>query len=201
MIGIIDYGLGNLVAFENALARLRIANRRVHRPEDLVGCSKLIFPGVGSFDFAMKCFNESGLREPLDLLVRSAELPVLGVCVGMQMFANSSEEGTTEGLGWIPGRVRSMRTPAQNLPVPHMGWNDVTSKRSPETSLCETGDEFYFLHSYHFETETKDSSLATSIHGSEFSCVVGAGAVVGVQFHPEKSHQAGARLLRRFWEK
>jgi imidazole glycerol-phosphate synthase subunit HisH len=200
MIGLIDYGLGNLVAFENALGRLRIPHRRVQKPEDLAECSKLIFPGVGSFDFAMKSFNDSGLRDPLDQLVRSGEVPVLGVCVGMQMFANGSDEGTTLGLGWIPGQVRSMRASVQNLPIPHMGWNDVTARSGPENSLVETGDEFYFLHSYYFDPESKDSSLATSNHEHEFSCVVGSAAVIGVQFHPEKSHQAGSRLLRRFWE-
>ena len=126
MITIVDYGLGNIRAFLNVYRRLNIDAKTATKPQELEGAAKVVLPGVGSFDHAMEQLQRSGMRETLDDLVLNRRVPILGVCVGMQMLARSSEEGTSPGLGWIPGTVRSLGAlTGQRLPLPHMGWNDV----------------------------------------------------------------------------
>jgi imidazole glycerol-phosphate synthase subunit HisH len=163
----------------------------------------VILPGVGAFDHAMERLEQSGMRPALDELVLGRRTPVLGVCVGMQMLAQGSDEGSRRGLGWIDGHVRAFRSwePARQLPVPHMGWNDV--RPSAATGLFRELDadaRFYFLHSFFFECARQDDVLARSPYGADFSSAVGHDNVYGVQFHPEKSHHFGTRLLRNFAE-
>jgi glutamine amidotransferase len=163
----------------------------------------VILPGVGAFDHAMEQLEQSGMRAPLDDLVLERRAPVLGVCVGMQMLAHGSDEGRRPGLGWIDGHVRAFRSwePARHLPVPHMGWNDV--RPTSGTGLFrELGADarFYFLHSFFFECTSPEDVRAVSPYGADFSAAVGHGNVHGVQFHPEKSHHFGTRLLRNFAE-
>jgi glutamine amidotransferase len=198
MIGVIDYGLGNVQAFLNVYKRLNIAAFGVSRPEQLATAAKIILPGVGAFDHAMERLDQSGLRDALsDRVVRDGA-PVLGVCVGMQMLARSSEEGTRAGLGWIPGEVKRFTAP---LSLPHMGWNDVQSVASSRLLAgLESDARFYFLHSYYFACDRSDDALAVTEYGVSFSCVVGTGNVYGVQCHPEKSHHYGTRLLQNFAE-
>ncbi len=203
MITIIDYGLGNVRAFLNVYRKLNLDVRTARSAEELEGASKLILPGVGTFDHAMRRLTESGMRERLEELVLRLGIPVLGVCVGMQMLACTSEEGTEPGLGWIAGEVVSFRSreACARLPLPHMGWNDVN--RATESRLfdkLESGARFYFLHSYFFQADRTGDTLAVTTYGTEFSCAVNTANIYGVQFHPEKSHRAGTLLLKNFAE-
>jgi len=200
MIRIVDYGLGNVSAFLNVYKRLNIEASTARNSDELRSASKLILPGVGAFDHAMHLLDESGMRQTLDELVLGKRVPVLGVCVGMQILARSSDEGRASGLGWIDGRVKALRSLQQDqLPLPHMGWNDV--KPVSGTRLfdrLESEARFYFLHSYCFECERQEDVAATCNYGADFSCAVGAGNIHGVQFHPEKSHHFGTQLLQNF---
>ena len=201
MIHIVDYGLGNVQAFLTMFKRLGLEATRAKTAEDLVGANKIILPGVGAFDHAIKLLDQSGMRPVLETLVVDDKVPVLGICVGMQILATSSEEGRLPGLGWVPGKVRSFRLDERSasLPLPHMGWNDVKPKSvSPIFSDLESDARFYFLHSYFFECDEPSHIAATACYGVDFSCAVSAGNVYGVQFHPEKSHHFGAQLIKNF---
>jgi imidazole glycerol-phosphate synthase subunit HisH len=205
MITIIGYGLGNVSAFASMYKRMNIDVRVAETAADLTGATRLILPGVGSFDHAMNLFNASGMRGPAEELILGAGVPVLGVCVGMQILAERSDEGVEPGLGWIPGSVRLMADAQgrNDLPMPHMGWNDVcpTATAGPSISLfagLETDARFYFLHSYFFDPTLPETVAATAGYGGQFACAVSRGNVHGVQFHPEKSHHWGAALLKNF---
>ena len=203
MIAIVDYGLGNILAFSNMFKRLNIDARVARSAAELTGADKIILPGVGAFDHAMELLHASGMRELLDELVLEKKVPVLGICVGMQILAKSSDEGKLPGLGWIDGRVRAFSAlpEAAALPLPHMGWNDVQPKAGERLfAQMEADARFYFLHSFFFECAGQDSVAATASYGVDFSCAVRTGNVHGVQFHPEKSHHWGARLLQNFAE-
>ena len=202
MIGIIDYGLGNVLAFSNVYKRLHVPATVVRTAAELAEASRLVLPGVGAFDHAMELLQESGMRETLDELVLSRKVPVLGVCVGMQILAPRSEEGRLPGLGWIAGEVRKFdvaRLP--QLRLPHMGWNDVRPVGSSRLFAgLENDARFYFLHSYYFECERGGDVLANADYGETFTCAVHSNNIFGVQFHPEKSHHYGTRLLQNFAE-
>jgi imidazole glycerol-phosphate synthase subunit HisH len=202
MISIVDYGLGNIQAFLNVYKRLNIEAMRVTTGHQLDGATKIILPGVGAFDHAMERLEVSGMRSVLNDLVLAQQVPILGVCVGMQMLAHTSDEGDREGLGWVPGRVRRFESEG-DMPIrlPHMGWNDAspTSPNALFTGL-EPCPRFYFLHSYYFECERDADVAAVSSYGRDFSSAVNLGNVYGVQFHPEKSHHFGTRLLQNFAE-
>lgn len=201
MIHIVDYGLGNVQAFLTMFKRLGLQATRAKTAIDLAGASKIILPGVGAFDHAIELLDQSGMRPVLETLVVNDKVPVLGICVGMQILATSSEEGRLPGLGWVPGKVRSFRSDERSasLPLPHMGWNDVQPKSgSPIFAGLESDARFYFLHSYFFECDEPSHAAAVASYGVDFSCAVSAGNVYGVQFHPEKSHHFGAQLLKNF---
>lgn len=203
MIHIVDYGLGNIQAFVTMYKRLGIEAVRAESDEDLRDASKLILPGVGAFDHAMELLDASGMRQPLERLVREDKVPVLGICVGMQILASASEEGVGVGLGWVGGRVRSFagNSASAGLPMPHMGWNDVVpAAGSPLFKGLEDDARFYFLHSYYFECSDPANVAARADYGFQFDCAVQNGNVFGVQFHPEKSHHWGAALLKNFAE-
>jgi glutamine amidotransferase len=203
MITIIDYGLGNVLAFANVYKRLSIAVGVAKSASDLRGVTKLILPGVGAFDHAMELLQRSGMRETLDELVLARAVPVLGVCVGMQILGASSEEGRLPGLGWIDGDVRKFDVASfrQRTRLPHMGWNDVRPVGSSALfAELENDARFYFLHSYYFHCARRENVLAQAEYGTSFSCAVRANQIFGVQFHPEKSHHFGTRLLKNFAE-
>jgi glutamine amidotransferase len=202
MIAIIDYGLGNVRAFANVYKKLNIPAVTVRHPEDLGGVTKIILPGVGSFDHAMQRFENSGMKHILEEMVLNQQVPVMGICVGMQMLANSSEEGVLPGLGWIKGKVRKIVPPLQHpVNIPHMGWNDVKPvKNNGLMRELESNARFYFLHSYYFESSKNEDILAITEYAGEFACAVNSGNVYGVQFHPEKSHKWGIQLLKNFAE-
>ena len=203
MIVIVDYGLGNVLAFANVYKTLNVAAAVARQSDQLQGATKVILPGVGAFDHAMELLEKSGMRPALETLVLEQRVPVLGVCVGMQMLSAGSEEGDLPGLGWVKGRV--VRLDSAHLPhathLPHMGWNDVRSVcASPLFHGLENNARFYFLHSYYFNCVQSTNVLAVARYGDEFCCAVGAENIYGVQFHPEKSHRFGMRLLKNFAE-
>jgi glutamine amidotransferase len=203
MITIVDYGLGNILAFANVYKHLNIPFKVAKNANDLKGASKIILPGVGAFDHAMERVDQSGMRETLDQLVLNEGAPVLGICVGMQILAQSSEEGSLPGLGWIDGQVKKFdaSTLLHGTRLPHMGWNDVKPVTDSKLFAGFEGDtRFYFLHSYYFQCTRTEDVLAVADYGSEFSCAVNRATIYGVQFHPEKSHHFGTRLLKNFAE-
>lgn len=203
MITLIGYGLGNIKAFKTVYTRLNIPVTVATKPEELEKATKIILPGVGSFDYAMNLLSRSGLREALDEAVVHRKVPILGVCVGMQMMADSSEEGKLPGLGWIKGTVKRFDESKleQKTHLPHMGWNDVyPDGDSPLFNGLSQGARFYFLHSYYVEPAQPGDSIAESEYGIRFSCAVNSGNVYGAQFHPEKSHHFGLALLKNFSE-
>ena len=202
MIAILDYGFGNVRAFSNIYRELNIAHVVTADPADLDSADKVILPGVGAFDHAMERLHASGLTAPLTECVMGARKPVLGVCVGMQMLARSSEEGMAAGLGWIDGVVEKIAFPAgENGQLPHMGWNTIrTCGDNPLLAGLDAAFGFYFLHSYRFRCDTDEDVIARADYAGEFACAVNHGNVFGAQFHPEKSHHNGVRLLKNFAE-
>lgn len=204
MICIVDYGVGNIQAFLNLFKRLGLEAQRADTPDALQGATRLVLPGVGHFDHAMRCLNDSGIRSRLEELVLGAKVPVIGICVGMQMLANGSDEGSMPGLNWIPGRVRAFaRNPqSANLPMPHMGWNELQLHEESKlfTRGFDESPQFYFLHSYYFDAEDDADVAATAHYGFDFDAVVSRGHIHGVQCHPEKSHHWGEQLLKNFVE-
>jgi len=203
MIGIVDYGLGNIQAFANIYKRQNIEAKIVSTPAELRRAGHIILPGVGSFDWAMARLNESGLRDTLETMVTKEGHPVLGICVGMQMMADSSDEGETNGLGWIPAEVKRFSEThfTHRTHLPHMGWNDVSPTEGAALfSGMDTEARFYFLHSYYFAPQDPEHVLSTTTYGETYASSVRNGNVHGVQFHPEKSHGWGIRLLRNFAE-
>ncbi|MDP2420249.1 imidazole glycerol phosphate synthase subunit HisH [Sediminibacterium sp.] len=201
MITLIDYGVGNIYAFQNVYKRLDIPTKIAKSRDDLLNAEKLILPGVGSFDYAMNQLNASGMRELLDELVLVKKVPVIGICVGMQMMSNKSEEGKLEGLKWIDSEVLKFdeRLIKHRTKLPHMGWNDVKPvKTHPLFEGLENDSIFYFLHSFYFKCNIPENSLAISDYGITFSSAVNCDNIFGIQFHPEKSHQYGEKLLHNF---
>jgi glutamine amidotransferase len=203
LIAIIDYGLGNIQAFANIYKRLNYDILVAHSSEELIKADKIILPGVGAFDWAMKKLNESGMRECLDDLVVVKKKPVLGICVGMQIIAGKSEEGVLEGLGWVDAEVKKfdVNSTVNRIQLPQMGWNDV----HPKHTKClfknlETGSKFYFLHSYYFLSKNDTDVLATTDYNCVYASSIRHDNIFGVQFHPEKSHQWGIQLLKNFAE-
>lgn len=203
MIGIINYGLGNIKAFANVYKNLNIPFKIVSSSEELVDIDKIILPGVGAFDHAMGRLNQSGMRKSLDELVLKKHLPVLGICVGMQMLADRSEEGKLDGLGWIEGEVKKFQAENHGTSyfIPHMGWNNIIpSKNNKLLTELDQNSRFYFLHSYYFKCMNSDNIIAITDYGNRFTCAVNKENIYGVQFHPEKSHQWGIQLLKNFAE-
>ena len=200
-VTLVGYGLGNIQAFANIYHRLNIPVVIASNANQLLGAEKLILPGVGAFDWAMARLNESGMRARLDELVLHQKTPVLGVCVGMQMMANRSEEGEISGLGWIDAEVVRFQLPqVRHAPLPHMGWNDVNFLREDPLFVGISSPRFYFLHSYHFLAHHDSQILATTDYGHSFTSIASSSHIYGVQFHPEKSHHWGVQLLKNFAE-
>lgn len=201
MITLVDYGLGNIQAFANIYKRLGVSYSIASDADGLIGASRLVLPGVGAFDWAMQRLELSGMRPALDDLVLSQQVPVLGICVGMQLMATRSDEGQEPGLGWIQGEVKRFDSQLFNTKtkLPHMGWNDIFPVNHPLFAGI-FDPRFYFLHSYFFQPSCLDVVLAEAEYGQRFAASVGVRHILGVQFHPEKSHHWGVHLLRNFAE-
>lgn len=203
MITIVNYGLGNVQAIVNIYRRLNIPVEVASTANELERAERLILPGVGAFDWAMTSLQESGMRPCLDELVMEQNRWVLGICVGMQMMARSSDEGELAGLNWIDAEVKRFdeSTFSQKTHLPHMGWNDVVpiNRENLFRGMDET-PRFYFLHSYYFSPRDPADTLAATDYNGPFTSAVCSGNVFGVQFHPEKSHQWGIQLLKNFAE-
>lgn len=202
MIGIIDYGLGNLRSVLGAVEKLGHSAKLSAEPAVLGACEKLILPGVGAFGDGMRNLRERNLIDPLDELVRKDRKPILGICLGFQLLGEGSEEfGAHTGLGWIPGQVKRIDPGAENLRVPHVGWNDFE-----QTGDCILFDGvpdpalFYFVHSYHLVTDP-GITVGTCTYGTPLCAAVQSGNVFGTQFHPEKSQQHGLKVLQNFLER
>lgn len=201
MIGIINYGSGNVGAIANIYKQLRIPHLVSGDLAALEQAERYILPGVGDFDTTMQHVRDSGMVDLLNEQVLVRKKKVLGICVGMQLLAESSEEGSLPGLGWIAGRVRRIDAGklAHKPKLPHMGWNDVREVRvTGLLSGVELGRGFYFLHSYHFVAARPEDVIATVAYGAEMACGVAHDNVYGFQFHPEKSHANGVAVFRNF---
>lgn len=200
MITVIDYGAGNIGSVLNMIKHVGGAAEVTRDAQGVLGARKILLPGVGSFDNAMARLDNLGLIEPLK--ERAAQgTPFLGICLGMQLLANRSEEGKLEGLGLIPGQVRRFKFEGKDasLKIPHMGWNRASPAKD-HPLIAGLGDDarFYFVHSFFFECEDSDNTLLRSSYGGAFTSAVQRGNVMGVQFHPEKSHRYGMQLIKNF---
>ncbi len=201
MIKIINYGSGNVQAIANIYKRLNINYSIADKPEDLHSATKMILPGVGAFDYTMSQLIESGFKKQLNSLVLKKKIPILGICVGMQIMAKKSEEGKLEGLNWISATVKKIDTADfTHKPYwPHMGWNSITSPVK-HNLLKNINKErgFYFLHTYYFSPDHDSNILTQTNYGKTFVSAVYKDTIYGVQFHPEKSHNNGIELFRNF---
>lgn len=200
MIVIVNYGIGNLDSVLRAFRKCQAEAQVSNRLPDIDKADGIVLPGVGSFDPAMATLRNEGLIPILNRKVLQEHTPILGICLGFQLFSHSSEEGETEGLGWIHGETRRFRHEAQGYKIPHMGWNDVTFRR--ETPFTEgvkpPGAAFYFAHSYAVSCRDEAAILATTDYGVEFVSAVQQDNIIGTQFHPEKSHANGLKLIENF---
>jgi glutamine amidotransferase len=204
-VGVIDYGVGNLGSMLRALEHLRVTSVLVNHASHLHTNDCLILPGVGNFADCVHLLNNSGWIAALQDEVLGRMRPILGVCLGMQLLADSSTEGTSEGeptsgLGFISGQVRHLNSIGCNQRVPHVGWNSITYKNRVEPLFegIPDGTDFYFVHSYAFVPKSCASVIATTNYGTPIAAAIRCGHVWGTQFHPEKSSRAGFRLLRNF---
>lgn len=198
MMVILDYGIGNLGSVLNMLRRVGLTAEITNNPLVLAKATKIILPGVGAFDRAINCLSNSGLRETLDQRVLEDKVPLLGICLGMQLICSGSDEGKLPGLGYISARAHRI-LPSPELKVPHMGWNRVQRSR-PSTLTDRLPDDarFYFVHSYAVRVENDKNSLLKCRYGEEFDAGVVQDNIFGVQFHPEKSHKFGRLLFSAF---
>lgn len=201
MLTVIDYGLGNLRSVTAKFERLRLPYAIAHNEKEILKASKLILPGVGHFDEGMKNLKSKGLIEAIKEKVLKEKTPILGICLGMQLLVDSSEEGDEEGLSLLPLTCKRFyfNGSGPNLRVPHMGWNNLRNSKNHQL-LSNLSEErrFYFAHSFFVEDSAQDFTLASCDYGKNFCAVIAKENIAGVQFHPEKSHRDGLKLLENF---
>jgi len=200
LIAIINYGLGNLASVQNAFRQVGHPSLVTDQPEQILRSERVVLPGVGAFADGMNSLIKTGLIDVVYEVVHR-EIPLLGICLGMQMFFPTSEEaGMHKGLGLIPGRVRRFQLPSP-YKVPHMGWNQITPVGNSKLFKdIPTGSYVYFAHSFYTEPQDSHVRSATTDYGIGFTCAVAKGSILGVQFHPEKSGLVGLTMLRNFKE-
>jgi glutamine amidotransferase len=204
MITIVDYGVGNLGSIVNMLKKVGAKAEASSDPDVLRKAEKLILPGVGAFDAGMKKLNETGLVPVLNELVLEKKVPVIGLCLGMQLMTGKSEEGTEAGLGWIEAETVRFKFGPENahLKIPHMGWNTLDIQRQhPLVADLEPESRFYFVHSYHIVCADKTDVVAYTDYGYPLAAIINKENIMGAQFHPEKSHKYGMQLLKNFAER
>jgi glutamine amidotransferase len=199
---IVDYGTGNLHSVRQCLRRIGVEPVVSSAAADIVACDKLILPGVGHFGRAMEKLSDLGLIEPLHTAVLERKKPILGICLGMELMARKSEEGNAEGLGWFDAEMTRFKTSDPlTYKVPFIGWNKVSAKK--ESSLLKgiaEDAEFYFLHSYFMEVSDRSDILNETVYENTYPSAIERDNIFGVQYHPEKSHDAGTQLLKNFIE-
>lgn len=204
MIVIVDYGVGNLGSIKNMLKKAGFKAEPSSDPAVIREAEKLILPGVGAFDAAMRKFRETGLVSVVGELVLEKKIPVLGLCVGLQLMTKGSEEGTEAGLGWFDAETVRFKFDVEHahLKVPHMGWNEIrVCREHPLVTGLDAESRFYFVHSYHVVAKEMDAVLATTEYGVTIHSILGRDNIMGAQFHPEKSHKFGLQLLKNFAER
>ena len=197
MISIIDNELGNISSISNMLKKIGIESKRIKHPSEVDNSNKFILPGVGSFDYGMEKINNSGWKQFIQKKVQDGSF-LLGICLGMQLLFDGSEEGNLPGLGLIPGKVVKFNLENKSFKVPHMGWNEVFVNSNSLLINQNDLQRFYFVHSYHAICENKINEVGYTNYGFNFTSVVQNDRVFGVQFHPEKSHKFGMNLLTNF---
>lgn len=200
MIVIVDYKMGNVGSILNMLKKIGVNAIISSDTEEIKNAEKLILPGVGSFDPGMENLKRFGLLSILNEKVIKDKTPVLGLCLGMQLFSQKSEEGISEGLGWIDAEVKKFKFGNNSLKIPHMGWNTISILKN-DILLSDMPEEsrFYFVHSYHVDCKNNEI-LATTNYGYDFPSIIKKENIIGVQFHPEKSHKYGMKMLKNFAE-
>lgn len=201
MIGIVQLGIGNIGSIVNMLRYIQVAAVVCENPAMLATVDKIILPGVGHFDKGMDNLRATGFLSALNDQVLGQKKPVLGICLGMQLMANSSEEGQQPGLGWVDAEVIKFafaETEQAHLRIPHMGWNRIQPAQTPHLFSLDEDERFYFVHSYYVKTRRREDVLATTEYGLSFVSALHKENIYGVQFHPEKSHHYGMNLLRQF---
>ncbi|MCL5432575.1 MAG: imidazole glycerol phosphate synthase subunit HisH [Patescibacteria group bacterium] len=200
MIVIVDYGMGNLRSILKKFERLKVQAIVSSKTEHIEKANKLILPGVGHFGKGIKNIKKSNLLNVLNKKVLKEKTPILGICLGMQLFSNFSEEGNAGGLAWINGRVKRFQFDnSTNLRIPHVGWNTLRiKKRSILLKGVISNTRFYFVHSYYLSCKDSRDIIATTDYGNDFVSIVEKNNIYGVQFHPEKSHQIGLKLIKNF---
>jgi imidazole glycerol-phosphate synthase subunit HisH len=200
MVAVIDYGMGNIASILNMFKR--IGNREViltKNEKEILQADKILLPGVGAFDNGMKNLRESGLIPILNKRALEDKIPVLGICLGMQLLTRGSEEGKEKGLSWIDADTKKFIFPENSeLKIPHMGWNYISVKKSSPLISKGSKKKFYFVHSYYVKCDHEKDVLATCNYGSEFDCMIQHDNIFGAQFHPEKSHKFGMELFDNF---
>jgi len=204
MIAIVDYGVGNLGSIQNMLKKLGAQSEIASDVSAIERATKIILRGVGAFDSGMTHLNQSGLRHALDAAVLQRRVPVAGICLGMQLMTEGSEEGTLPGLGWVPAKtIRFVPSANETMKIPNMGWSVVVkAKQSPVLELLDDDPRFYFVHSYHVNCRNSEDALLIAQYGSvSFDAAFERENILGFQFHPEKSHQFGMKILKAFLER
>ena len=199
-LAIVDYGMGNLNSVKKKLDRLKTTASITSNPKDIIKADKIILVGVGHFAKAMKNIKELNLLDTLNEVAIIKKKPVLGICLGMQLMANDSEEGNSEGLGWLDANVRKMQVDdTLRFKIPHTGWNKITqSKKSRLMKGIPESSEFYFVHSYHLMSNETSNILNETEYCFKFTSAIEKNNIFGVQYHPEKSHDIGEVLLKNF---
>ncbi len=199
MITIVDYGIGNLLSIKNMIRKIGYDSQICSDPDEIYKSSKLILPGVGAFDTGMKNLADRKLLEVLNTKIIVEKIPVLGICLGMQLLTRSSEEGILPGLGYLPGKTTRFKVSDLQLKVPHMGWNVVKiEKESPLFKDMFDENRFYFVHSFHVECDNKSDILNLTEYGYNFVSAFEKDNILGAQYHPEKSHKFGMKLLENY---
>ena len=201
MITIIDYGMGNLGSVANMFKKIGVTTQITNDLNKINEASKILLPGVGAFDAAISRIDDGGFRKVLNKKALEDKVPILGICLGMQLLSRKSEEGILEGLNWIEAdTIKFTFNPEEKLKIPHMGWNFVKEvNSSPLTHQLPNESKFYFVHSYYVKADSKENVLMETQYGHLFDSVITNGSnIYGAQFHPEKSHKFGMKLFENF---